>query len=134
MRETERELVKRIVDVLAASARYNVEDLRNMLLGESPRVVEMTIWRAREVMRAEHGVDFGPVRGFPGEFERKMPREIAERAGRQRAKGTRAHRRAAERYMLAADGAGVSEADRTRYTHAAERIKLREAMARARKV
>jgi hypothetical protein len=134
MRESERDLVKRIVEVLRESARYNVEDLRNLLVGETPRVVDMTIWRAREVMRMEHGVDFGPVRGFPGEFERKMPSEIASRAERQRAKGSRAHRRAAERFMLAADGSGVTDAERTRYTHAAERIRLREAMARTRKV
>jgi len=113
-----------IVAFLRGAERCTEQDLLNehALHGVDRELV----WQAREIVRVEDGIDFGPVRGWPGTFERKEWRQIAERAQRQRAKGTRAHRRAEQRLRLAAELApdeakeGLSEA--------ADRVALRLAM------
>jgi hypothetical protein len=112
--------------LLLAAGRFDVQTLRNTFSGYEPREFGLALWRARERMRKEHGVDFGPVRGIPGAFERKEWVDIAKRGERQRAKGTRAHRRAEERLRLASTLAPSEERDRL--NDAADRIRLRMAM------
>jgi len=118
-----------IVEFLRGVERYYEQDILNQhaLAGPDREIV----WEAREVLRLSDGIDFGPVRGRPGNFERKDWSQIEKRAARQRAKGTRAHRRAEERLRLAAEMAPDQSKDRL--NDAADRVALRLAM-RAAKV
>jgi hypothetical protein len=123
--KTERLRVRNeIVKYLLGVQRYDEQDICNLhaLTGIDREI----IWEAREVVRLEHGIDFGPIRNWPGSFERKTWEQIEHRARRQRSKGTRAHRRAEERLRLAATLA-PSEAQ-SRLNDAADRIALRVAM------
>lgn len=94
--------VDRVIQILANSQRVCIYDLRNLLVGYSNAVAGQIIWKARERLRLETGVDFGPVRNLPGYIQRREPKQIAAYAQRQRSKGTRAHVRALGRMRLAA--------------------------------
>jgi hypothetical protein len=117
-----------IVAMLLVSERYVMVDIHNRYPGDEG-LVARTTWEAREIVRKQHGIDFGPVRGFPGNYERKAWDAIERRAHRQRAKGTRAHKRAEERLRLAQENA-PNEA-KGRIGDAADRVALRLAFAKA---
>lgn len=124
-KDEQRQVLGDIVGYLREVQRFTEQDLLNKHQGE-PRIVRMLIWQAREQVRIEDGVDFGPVRGWPGTFERKEWDQIEKRAQRQRSRGTRAHKRAEERLRLAASLAPTE--DQRRMNDAADRIALRLAM------
>lgn len=118
-----------IVTYLREVQRFADQDIFNRYPFAEPgdmRTIRLLLWEAREVVRVADGIDFGPVRGWPGTFERKEWSQIETRALRQRAKGTRAHRRAEQRLRLASELAPDSMKERL--SDAADRVALRLAM------
>lgn len=117
-----------IVTELRSVQRFNDQDIFNKhhLEGHARRL----LWEAREELRATDGIEFGPIKGWPGAFERKEWRQIEQRAIRQRRKGTRAHKRAEAKLRLAASLAPTEE--QQRISDAADRVALRVAMRAAR--
>lgn len=125
-----KDAVALVVAELRRSERVVIQDLRNALSGGEPREIELAIWTAREAVRVEDGVDWGPLRGWPGVIERKTWKQIEGRAERQRARGHRARARATQRLSLARDMA--EGADKERLARAVEREELRAAFLRRR--
>lgn len=123
-KEDRKRVVEEIANDLRASERFAEQDVYNKYALDG--VDRHLLWQAREVVRQQDGIDFGPIRGWPGNFERKSWEQIERRAQRQRRKGTRAHRRAEERLRLAASLA-PTEAQQ-RMNDAADRLALRVAM------
>lgn len=121
-------VVNEIAVFLRESERFAEQDLVNKYALDG--IDRTVIWEAREMVRMEEGIDFGPIRGWPGNFERKSWEQIEKRAHRQRAKGTRAHRRAEARLRLAAQLAPTEA--QSRLSEAADRLALRAAMKAAR--
>lgn len=124
--------IAHVVATLRASSRYEEQAIRNRL-GMAERDAGLIIWAARELVFKEDRIEFGPVRGFPGWFERKDWDQLAARAKRQRAKGTRAHARAARKLEVASEMAPEGR-ERERLRDAADRLALRAAMRAAKTV
>lgn len=126
--------VAELVEMMRGCERFFEQDVFNRYVPSSTsevRELRQDLWEAKEVLRVCDGVDFAPLEGWPsGTFGRAPAKQIVGRAERQRARGTRAHRRAAERFRLAATL--VPDEERERLESAADRIVLREAMRRAR--
>lgn len=132
-KEERLQIREEIATELRSVQRIDERDVGNKYphLGlEGPNGVRKLLWEAREVVRLSDGIDFGPLRGWPGVFERKDWSQIERRASNQRAKGTRAHRRAEERLRLAATLA--PDQSKERLNEAADRVALRLAMRSAR--
>jgi len=114
---------------MRTAARYSVQDFRNKYLPTTPseeRDFNLLHWEAQELMRVDEGIDFGPMRKWPGVYERKDWRQTEQRAVKQRAKGTRAHKRAEQKMRLAASLA--PDTSKERVSEAADRMALRIAM------
>lgn len=113
---------------MRTTSRYSLQDFRNRHLPATPgeeRDFNLIHWEAQEALR-EEGIDFGPMRKWPGVYERKDWRQTEQRAIKQRAKGTRAHKRAEHKMRLAATAA--PDTSKERLSEAADRIALRAAM------
>ena len=123
-KEERARVVNEIAIFLRESERFAEQDLVNKYALEG--VDRALVWEAKELVRREDGIDFGPIRGWPGNYERKSWEQIEQRAHRQRAKGSRAHRRAEARLRLAAQLAPTDA--QQRLSEAADRLALRAAM------
>jgi hypothetical protein len=126
-------MIDEIVRMLRPVQRIDMQDIRNKFLPQSAkeeRELSQAFWKACQILRLEEGIDFGPLRGWPGVYERKDWSQIEQRAKRQRAKGTRAHRRAAERMRLAAELA--PDQSKERLADAADRLEVKNAFRRRR--
>lgn len=130
--EEKKVILSDIVQVLRESERVCKLDFHNRWPGNE-RDINLLVWDACEIVRAEDGIDFGPVYGWPNSLERKAWQSIERRAQRQRARGTRAHKRAEHRMRLAGSLAEDVEA-RERINAAADRMAMRLAFAHKRKV
>jgi adenine deaminase len=114
---------------MRTASRYSLQDFRNKCLPATPgeeRDFNLLHWEAQEAMRVDEGIDFGPMRKWPGVYERKDWQQTEQRAKKQRAKGTRAHKRAEQKMRLAATAA--PDTSKERLSEAADRIALRAAM------
>lgn len=97
---------KEVVKMLLEVQRYDMKDIENRYpsTSETDRMqVEITVWRAKEHVLKEHGIDYGPLRGFSGVYERKDWVQIAARSRRRRRVAGRIERRALQRMELAAE-------------------------------
>lgn len=119
-------MVVEIAATLRTVERYCEQDFLNRFSGFHPREVRVAVHEAREQVRETDGIVFGATPGWPGNFRRLDWKQVAEQATRQRAAGTRKHRRAGEKLRLAATKA--PDADRERLSAAADRVALRLAM------
>jgi hypothetical protein len=112
-------IVAEIFEFLRGVERYNVNDIGNRYPGVTH--INRLWWEAEKLLFDRERVLFGPVHNHSNERERiRDPKRIARRAERMRARGTRAHERAALRLRHAADLS--DDAERERLTAAADRI------------
>jgi hypothetical protein len=121
--------VDEIMAMLRGVQRYAEQDILNKYVPTTTgelREVRHAIWRARERLRLEDGIVFGSLPGWPGTFHRLDWSQTERQANRQRARGTRAHRRAEEKLRLASTQA--PDQSKERLSEAADRIALRVAM------
>lgn len=124
-KEEQQTVLAEMVVMLRSAERFLEQDVLNRYPFETP-LVRRLLWEAREVVRREDGIVFGVTPGWPGNFRRLDWRQVAEQATRQRAAGTRKHRRAGEKLRLAA--ANAPDDAKERLSAAADRVALRLAM------
>lgn len=131
MKEDQSKDVETLVSMLLASERIAVADLRNAVGGYSDAVIGNLIWKAREIVRKQHGIDFGPLHKVPGYIVRRTPLQIGKYAGVQKRAGLRKQGRALERLVMAAETTSDKK-ERERLERAAEREKERQNFSRMR--
>lgn len=122
-------IIEEIATILRDSERFNEQDLCNKFALAGPD--RKLIWKARELVRRD-GVVFGVIPKWPGNFRRLDWQQTANQAVRQRAAGTRKHRRAGEKLRLAASQA--PDEAKEKLNDAADRVALRLAMQAAKRV
>lgn len=123
------EEIKRIAKVMLKSERVCVQDLRNMLAGYTEQEIGLTIWRARQMVRVESGIDF--VAKPSGYLSRATPIETSNSAMRQQRAGVRKIFRGADRLKLAAS-LTTDEKDRHALERRADRVAERAELAQLR--
>jgi len=123
----------RIEHILMTSQRVALQDLRNVLTGYSEPTVNVMIWRAREHVFKEHGIEFGPMIGAPDHIERCDTIRTAKRGVRRIAKGHRSERRGVARLRVAA-AQSTDAKERERLERIAEREEERQNFRKRREV
>ena len=120
--ESHQDVINYLVDRLLESERVVKYDLYSevQLTG---REAGLALWYAREKLRAEHGIVFGNLRGFPGTIYRLDTKRTIQQADRQRAGGRRKIARALDKYAVAEANA-ASDAERELASRAAARAHM----------
>jgi len=122
-------LMDRMVEFLRARDVFSEESVIEAFRDEfdgNLREIRLALWEAREHLRLQEGIDFGPMPKTTGWYERKQWHQVERRAQRQRAKGSKAYQRSEERFRLAAEMAPADA--RERLNTVADRMLLRMAM------
>lgn len=128
-KEEREEAMNDLVKTLLVVERIEAQDISNKYNPQSVgelREVSLAFWAAKEFVRKKHGIDFAPVKGFPGLFQRATWEKIIGRSRRQRAAGVRKEKRALERMMLAASLA--PEEAKEKLEKSADRMRLKMAL------
>lgn len=119
-------IVAAIAEYLRGVERYSVMDVRNLHTGVER--IDFYIWQAEQLLWDVERIAFAPVHLWPMHRERvRDAGRLARRAEKQRARGTRAFRRAEDKLRHASSMTDNGK-DAERFREMADRIRLKLAL------